>query len=171
MKLNAKKRCLRRHQTDIRAGSATGALTSIKRKNQPNTSSTQTRYENDDQTRPSEAAQIKFSPCFLANCCKGGHYVCMWCFMQKTIVGKDFGRAGQCPKSLPKPIFVRETTCREPGITTRKPKMNLKLCDVKEPNGPQRRRLKAPARKPKETPKRAQMSASEVLGSTLEPAR
>ena len=91
--------------------------------------------------------------------------------MQKTIVGKDFGRAGQCPKSLPKPIFVRETTCREPGITTRKPKMKLKLCNVKEPNGPQRRRLEAPARKPKKTPKRAQMSASEVLGSTLEPAR
>ena len=90
---------------------------------------------------------------------------------RKTITGKDFGRAGQCPKSLPKPIFVRETTCREPGITTRKLKMNLKLCDVKEPNGPQKRRLKAPERKPKETPKRAQMSASGVLGSTSERAR
>ena len=88
MRLNAKKRCLRRHQTDIRAGSATGALISIERKNQPNTSSTQTRYENDDQTRPSEAAQIKCSPCFLANCCKGGHYVCMWCFMQENHNGQ-----------------------------------------------------------------------------------
>ena len=94
MRLNAKKRCLRRHQTDIRAGSATGALTSIKRKNQPNTSSTQTRYENDDQTRPSEAAQIKFSPCFLANCCKGGHYVCMWCFMQENHNGQGFRQGG-----------------------------------------------------------------------------
>ena len=85
--------------------------------------------------------------------------LCFSRWTRKAIMGKHFGRGWQCPNSLPKPIFVIETTCHEPGTTPRKPKMKLKLWDLKEPNDPHRsskktadKIIKAAKRHPKVTP-------------------